>query len=36
MHQESKHHKYVFKSWRGNLNKKQEQNSMKPKLKVKY
>lgn len=32
MHQESKHHKYVFKSWRGNLNKKQEQSSMKPKL----
>ena len=32
MHQESKHHKHVFKSWRGNLNKNQEQSSMKPKL----
>lgn len=32
MHQESKHHKNIFKNGRGNLNKKQEQSSTKPKL----
>lgn len=32
MHHESKHHKYIFKNGRGNLNKKQEQSSTKPKL----